>query len=112
MAFSVFIVKPGEKQEGAKEKGTLSFERVPSQNGWNPLSSYNIHCSKTFGPFFNFKGHMLALGEGLEACSADGGMMNEHVRSVISLNETETFPVVEPLHCSLCHSANLLSQIL
>ena len=58
------------------------------------------------------KGHLLPFSEGLKAASGDGGMMNEHIRAVISLDEAETFPVVEPLHCSLCHSANLLSQIL
>jgi hypothetical protein len=33
----------------------------------------------------------------------DGGMMDENVNPLLILNETVTFPVVEPLHFAFCH---------
>jgi hypothetical protein len=110
MAFSVFFVKDREKKDQANKKGTLIFRWGAWWDRMDKLTPYNINCRKTLGTFFNFKGHLLALSEGLKAGSGDGGMMDEHICAIFSLDETETFPVVEPFHCSLCHSANLLSS--
>jgi len=51
----------------------------------------------------NIKGHAVSFGEGFKAIALNFGEMNEHVRSVVLLDKTETLGVVEPLHCTFCH---------
>ena len=54
-----------------------------------------------FRSLLDIKRHLIAVIEGFETGRVNPRMMHEHVRTVLLLNEPETFLVVEPLHNSI-----------
>mgnify|MGYP007095239580 CR=1 FL=1 len=53
---------------------------------------------KSLGAFDYFELHFIALGKGPETRTFDGAVMNEYVFTVILLDESESFGLVEPFH--------------
>jgi hypothetical protein len=52
---------------------------------------------KTLGPLLYFHGDFLAVDQSPAAFGIDCGMVDEHVGTVLLLDKTEPFLVVEPL---------------
>lgn len=52
--------------------------------------------------------YTLTLGEGFETFGYNCGMMDKNILAAVLLDETETFCIIKPFHCSLCHCLILL----
>src|SRR5262245_21595793 len=52
---------------------------------------------ESLGALADFELHLVVLLQRLEAFGLDGGVMHEHVRSALTLDEPEALRVVEPL---------------
>jgi hypothetical protein len=104
------IKRPGFRQN---EKGTLPLcGRVPSFRLRKWLDYGYIGGGRAFLALLYVEGNPVSFFQGLEAASVDRGMMNEHIRTAILLDEAEALLAIKPLYCSISHSDTLLSKIL
>ena len=67
------------------------------------LLLHHVGSLRALRTVLHFESDALAFSERLEAFSLDSREMNEYVRTVVLLDETETFAVVEPLDCTFYH---------
>src|ERR1700750_1446858 len=68
-------------------------------------SLLNAGRGGTLGPFLGLVAHLGALGQGLEALTQDGAVMNEDVlRAVIGRDEPVALVVAKPLYGSSMHA--------
>src|SRR5688572_2760570 len=67
------------------------------------LEFQDVGGLRTFLAVQDFELHFLALGQRLETVGLDGGEMDEDILTVLPLDETVSFGVVEPLHLSRWH---------
>ena len=67
------------------------------------LESLNVLSLPTLGSLDYVELDRLAFLERTEALRLDGGVMHEDILAVLAGNESETFCVIEPLHCALFH---------
>ena len=58
-------------------------------------------------PFGHFKLHSLTLLQAAKTAALDCREMYEHILAILAADETITFGVVKPLHCSLFHVVTL-----
>src|SRR3954470_13136567 len=72
---------------------------------WSLSDAANVARLKTLLALRHLELHLITLGEAAEALGLDGGVVNEHIRSVLARDETEALSVIEPLHSSLFHYA-------
>src|SRR3954467_9491760 len=65
----------------------------------------NARGGRAFGAFFGLVAHFGALGQGLEALTQDGAVMNEDVlRAIVGRDEPVALVVAEPLDSSSRHA--------
>src|SRR5690606_5311123 len=77
------------------------------------LERANVRCLHAFGAAGRIVFDALVLLQRLEAAAGDGGEMCEQiVAAALRADETETFLVVEPLHCADGHVLMLLKGLL
>src|SRR3989338_821151 len=72
------------------------------------LGGLNVRRCRTFRSLLQVKCYLLTFGQALEAAALNGGMMHEDILAAVARgDETKTFSVVKPLHCSCCHEKYL-----
>jgi hypothetical protein len=88
----------------------FSKRSLPPAEGDSPeqLEFNYIYRFGTFGALFSIKADIVTFGKTFKAAALDGRMVDKYITVVFSSNETKTFAVIEPLHCSLCHFVYLL----
>jgi hypothetical protein len=93
----------------------LSNQKKPRQPAGLFVALYRLHSSAryvlrlgTFGTLDDGERYRITLGQSLEAIHLDGGEVNEHIRTSILLDETESFGIIEPLDLALRHCLPLL----
>lgn len=70
------------------------------------LESFHSGGLRSLGTFFDFKGDLFTFTEGFETLTFDGGEMNKHFLSIISLYEAKTLLVIEPFDSTFRHFSN------
>jgi hypothetical protein len=73
------------------------------------LNYNDIRGREAFLPLLNVEGNPVAFAQGFESLGIDRRMMNEHIRTVFLLDESEPFLVVKPFYSSIGHDDILLS---
>jgi len=51
----------------------------------------------------DIEAYPISFGERFEPVTLDLGKVDEHVWSIILLDEPEAFCIVKPFHCPFCH---------
>ena len=94
------------KSSGRKPRALLlvRLKRVPL---WG-LELYYILCRWTLLAVDDLKSHALTFAEGFETFGQDCRMMDKNILAAILLDKAETFCIIKPFHCSLCHCLILL----
>jgi hypothetical protein len=72
------------------------------------LKDCDVDCSGALFALLNFKGNSIAFSKRLEAGAVNSSVMDKHVCTVFSLNETVAFAFIKPLYDSIGHGDNLL----
>ena len=67
------------------------------------LEDLYVLCLKALGAVGDVKLHRLAFLQTLESIRLDSGEMHENISAVAATDETISFCVIEPFHCSLFH---------
>lgn len=88
-----------QKKPRAIARGFFCF----TMGRWSYLDLPHIGGLGAFLALSHFKGNAIAFSEGFEAFALDFGKVNENVRTVVLLDETKTFCVVEPLDSTFSH---------
>jgi hypothetical protein len=104
-----FVV--GAKHQFGTHSDSLAAQRVaggiaPSglKMWWDAeLEGANFFCLEALLTLGHLELHALPFGQAAEAIGLDGGVMDENVLTALALDETKTFGIVKPLHCSLFH---------
>lgn len=73
------------------------------------LQGAHVLCLEPLLALGNLELDPLAFLQAAEAVGLDRRVMNENVFTVIPADETKTFGIVKPLHCSLFHCVALFS---
>lgn len=68
--------------------------RLGSRNG----GLQHVGRLRSFGPLHNVELDILAFLKRLESLALQGGIVDEDVFATIEPDETEPFPIIEPLH--------------
>ena len=92
-----------------KEKASPIYRKMPSFIVISGLDGGHIGGGRAFRSLFDIEGHTVPFVEGFETGSVDCAMMHKHVRPVVLLDESESFPVIKPLYRSIGHTLILLS---
>jgi hypothetical protein len=103
---------PGEWIEGnrGKKRGIPSDKKeMPLGRQAGKLDARNVGRRETLGAFSDIERYLVALAEGFEAGCIDRGMVDENVRSIFLLDETESLLVVKPFYGTISHDVILLS---
>src|SRR5512147_1646741 len=61
-----------------------------------------IGCLRAFGSLHDFKLDVFTFFQGFKPVTLQCGIVDEDVLSTVKTDESKPFPIVEPLHCSLC----------
>jgi hypothetical protein len=72
------------------------------------LQFFNVPGRRSLLTLFHFEAHPVTFSKALKSGHVDSGVVNEHVATLVLLNEAKTLLVVEPLHSTVYHSADLL----
>jgi len=62
--------------------------------------AYNVFCLQAFLALSQIVFDLLAFDQGAMSLTTNGTVVNEHIRTISTLNEAITFSVVEPLYTS------------
>ncbi len=91
-------------QNGALPKKLKGSLRRPFEFliGWR-LENLNALCLETLGSLNDAELDRLTFLQGAETARLDGGEMYEDIFAGLTGDETKTFSVVKPLHCTLFH---------
>ena len=60
--------------------------------------AYNVFCLQAFLALSQIVFDLLALDQGAMPLTTNGTVVNEHIRTISTLNEAITFSIVEPLN--------------
>ena len=67
------------------------------------LENLYVLCLKALGAVGDAKLHRLAFLQTLKSIRLDSGEMHENISAIAAADETISFCVIEPFHCSLFH---------
>src|SRR5436190_23001184 len=73
--------------------------------GISGLERLDALCLPTFGSLYDGKLHRLTFFQAAETVSLNCRKVHENIFAVLAADESVAFRVVEPLHCTLFHSA-------
>jgi hypothetical protein len=69
----------------------------------------NVCRLRAFRPLHDLELHRISFLQGAVSISCDGGIVNEHIWTVIAPDEAVSFGIIEPLYSSL-HCDSLLKR--
>ena len=86
----------------SKTPGRLS-SRASRYGVCDELDAADVRGARTLRAVDDVEPDTIALGQALEPITLNGGVMNEHVRTTLTREESETLGVVEPLDGTFDH---------
>src|ERR1700722_7583775 len=111
---TTFILEPGRRQVCAQRKAEhKKVKRRPLLAAFfglllvKRLDSLDVLRLPALGAFDHVKLHLLTFLQAAEAAGLNGGEMDENILAILAADESVSFSVVKPLHCSCFHDGAL-----
>src|SRR5712672_3974890 len=111
LSISAKITRPTRRGKGArsftslltghlKRKAGRELRPAGCRNSVNRSSAWFLHVGslRTFRPLHNFEFDYISFLQCAVTVSDDGGIVNEHIRAIVTPDEAITFGVIEPFH--------------